>query len=763
MKQGVIGIVLVLVGVTGVARAQDADSDGVLDRSDRCRSTPAGAAVDPAGCASVCDAQAVGPDGFARTLLTELGVGELATFGSKTPPPAGYHPRGSLDPTLPRGLGIVANPERDGFTVFDGDFVTSGVLEEGWGVTVRDLNRNNSSATGGDISGSIVSATCVPTGLCGARGGARVRWQGRDGVTGLFIEQEARILHEGLAVIVHVRLTNNSADAVEVFYLRTIDPDGNHVLNGVAQTRNTIVSQLPPLGAGPEALVSAVHDAALDATITNDAYIALASRHRSAVASHGGVTNRSARDAHVGISTFATAVGDTRNASESINLAFRFDLAAGGRVSFSYVYVMGATPADLADALACAEVDSDFDGVPDALDVDDDDDGVPDLLELPAFAGDPGADSDGDGVADWQDPDSVPGGCADVAVPIGVCDAVPASIDTDRDGVPDHLDLDADGDGVTDTLESGGDDADGDGRPDACVGHSAVGGCESAPGVSLLVASLIDTDGSDGPDLRDLDSDGDGIADNDEAHDVDGDGTADVLRAGADHDGDGIDDAYDPDASGAPVTVPLASFRDADGDGVGDWLEVCGDAYVTGAEVCDTGALRETCSAVCLLAGMQPCTDDAQCDSMICDTTTRTCAPCQDSTSGGVDEGCTSDRPLCIAMSCEVCDDTASGASVDEGCTAALPECDVAMRTCGPCTDPICASDAGTPDAGTEDAGMVRADSGTDAGVDGGLDASTARPVGSGLTCAAGHPPRGGVAPLLLLALLALIATRRRP
>lgn len=759
MKQGVIALVLALLGAAGVARAQDADSDGVLDRSDRCRSTPAGAAVDPAGCASVCDAQVVGPDGFARTLLTELGLGELGTFGSKTPPPAGYHPRGSLDPTLPRGLGIVANPERDGFAVFDGDYVTSGVLEEGWGITIRDTSRNNNSATGGDIRGSILSATCLPTGLCGARGGARVTWQGRDSVTGVLVEQEALILHEGLAVIVNVRLSNTTADALEVFYLRTIDPDGNHVLSGVAQTRNTVVSQLAPLGGGAEARVSAVHDAALDATITNDAYLALASRHRSAVASHGGVANRSARAAHVGLSPFAIAEGDTRNASESINLAFRFDLAAGGSVAFTYVYVMGATAADLADALACAEVDSDFDGVPDSIDVDDDDDGVPDLLELPAFSGDPGADSDGDGVADWQDPDSVPGGCADDARPIGVCDTVPASIDTDRDGVPDHLDLDSDRDGITDTLESGGDDADGDGRPDACVGHSAVGGCESAPGVSLLVTSLIDTDGSDGPDLRDPDSDGDGISDNDEAHDVDGDGAADTVSVGGDHDGDGIDDAYDPDASGAPVTAPLAAHRDADGDGAGDWLEVCGDAYVTGAEICDTGALRDTCSAVCLLAGMQPCTGDAECDSMICDPATRTCAPCVDSTSGGVDDGCTSDRPLCLAMSCEVCDDTATGASVDEGCGADLPECDVATRTCGTCTDPACAFDAGVGDAGAGDAGMPRADAGI---VDAGLDASIARPVGSGLTCAASPAHRGRVAPLLFFAVLALVAVRRR-
>lgn len=463
--------------------------------------------------------------------------------------------------------------------------------------------------------------------------------------------------------------------------------------------------------------------------------------------SYGGFANRSAIDAHSGTPPHVVTVGSVLDNDVAISIAFRFDIPPGDTVRFTYLYVLGESAVD--DALSCAAEDSDFDGVVDAVDVDDDDDGVPDVLEIPVLGHDPGGDSDGDGVADWRDPDTLPGICADTAPPIGVCDATPALFDTDGDDVPDHLDLDSDGDGLTDALESGGTDADGDGRPDACTGHDAMGGCESAPGVSLLVSSLVDTDGGSEPDLRDLDSDGDGIGDRVEAYDVDGNGFPDSAPTGADHDGDGIDDANDPDcatstacaAFDAVVTFPLAAFRDADGDGIGDWLEVCGDAYVASTEVCDTGGASETCTARCLRTGMQPCRDDAECDSGICSAETDTCAGCRDTTTGGVDEGCTAARPVCTGTSCEVCDDTASSANVDEGCDAHLPQCDVATRTCGPCTDPIACAPP-------------------DAGVDGGR--TSGRPVGSGLGCAAGRRPDGRLLAVLALGAALGLARRRR-
>ena len=62
-------------------------------------------------------------------------------------------------------------------------------------------------------------------------------------------------------------------------------------------------------------------------------------------------------------------------------------------------------------------------------------------------------------------------------------------VDTDHDGVPDHIDGDADGNGIPDYLEK---DSDGDGIPDY----------------------IDEDDDNDGiPDIEDDDDDGDGIPD----------------------------------------------------------------------------------------------------------------------------------------------------------------------------------------------------------------------------------------------------------
>jgi len=117
--------------------------------------------------------------------------------------------------------------------------------------------------------------------------------------------------------------------------------------------------------------------------------------------------------------------------------------------------------------------DFDGDGLDDSIDPDDDDDGLDDQTETAdVFAGaDPGEDHDRDGIPDYRDPDywrDVVGdasACPDLIAPIGSCDAYPASIDPDGDGVPAHLNPepegirgqkpipDVDGDGVPDALD----------------------------------------------------------------------------------------------------------------------------------------------------------------------------------------------------------------------------------------------------------------------------------------------------------------------
>lgn len=237
--------------------------------------------------------------------------------------------------------------------------------------------------------------------------------------------------------------------------------------------------------------------------------------------------------------------------------------------------------------------DPDMDGVPAYLDLDSDGDGILDSVEGiadPDMDGEPAfldLDSDGDGIVD-----AIEGHDADMN---GVADAEPVDRDTDGDGLDDAFDPDcadaedcmgtigvpapvqnSDDDAIPDFLD---DDADGDGVPDAfeCGG----GECSNV-------------DGDDFPDYLDTDTDGDGIDDAIEAHDVDGDGVADVVPVGRDTDGDGVDDAFDSDCAAAgdcpdDVIGVIAALPNRDGEGPADWRDNDddGDGILTLQEVMD--------------------------------------------------------------------------------------------------------------------------------------------------------------------------------
>jgi hypothetical protein len=169
--------------------------------------------------------------------------------------------------------------------------------------------------------------------------------------------------------------------------------------------------------------------------------------------------------------------------------------------------------------------DADGDGLPNLSDLDSDGDGVSDLVE----AG--GTDSNADGLTD-NFVDTNHNGLSDSVEPTSGGRALPLP-DSDGDGVDNHRDLDSDGDGISDVIESGGVDANGDGRQDGAdadhdgISELVVG---TAPGGHALPRP--DSDGDGVSDSLDLDSDNDGISDSREGRgDSDHDGIPDSLDA----------------------------------------------------------------------------------------------------------------------------------------------------------------------------------------------------------------------------------------
>lgn len=261
---------------------------------------------------------------------------------------------------------------------------------------------------------------------------------------------------------------------------------------------------------------------------------------------------------------------------------------------------------------SCPDIDDDNDGIPDYVEFDDplalDDHNsntIPNWND-PAYPGyvdnnsdgvndnfDWGADSDNDGIPNFQDTDFWKGWLDTNG------DGINDGSDKDMDGIPNQYDLDSDNDGLPDVVESYGVDTDGDGVIDNYTDTDNDGFSQNVDannaGVSGSGNGLgpqdFDTDGI--PNYLDLDSDNDGIPDIVEASgadsnndakidgfaDTNGDGIADnfvlgtaLLKTGPDGNNDGRADNY-PNKNKDQDFRPNAYDMDSDGDGIVDVIE----------------------------------------------------------------------------------------------------------------------------------------------------------------------------------------------
>ena len=203
--------------------------------------------------------------------------------------------------------------------------------------------------------------------------------------------------------------------------------------------------------------------------------------------------------------------------------------------------------------------DADKDGVADMNDIDDDNDGIPDLIENGGY--DVLGDADSDGINNYLDP--TPGAGMPAFVDTNA-DGINDYYDSDKDGIINNLDRDSDNDGISDVVEAGGADANGDGVIDNYTDTDGDGFSQNVDANNTGEAGsgnglgLPDFDSDGVPNIFDLDSDNDGIPDVVEAYgtDANNDGLLDGL---VDSDNDGWADSVDGDADGDNTVENLAA------------------------------------------------------------------------------------------------------------------------------------------------------------------------------------------------------------
>lgn len=280
-------------------------------------------------CATL-NAQIIDDSGYLLGNFVEIGINPNGHEGALSI--EGDHARYEPDSL---SLGIVANPQMDGWIEYNGDYFMPGTPQNSFGLEIAGSNYANGMAISDEIPGAIIGYWDEDNCLM-------LEWEGE--IEGVILNIKYQLLKDALFYTTEITLTNtNPISLTNVYYFRTIEPDNNQPLNDNYSTTNTIVSQ-PGLDC-KKALVTAEQASPWDSYI---GFCAIGGNFRC---SRGGFVVSNASNIYDGIGGQVGTVGSSLTADQAISLAYKIGvLSPGSTRRFKFATVLSEDA--VADAIS---------------------------------------------------------------------------------------------------------------------------------------------------------------------------------------------------------------------------------------------------------------------------------------------------------------------------------------------------------------------------------------------------------------------------
>lgn len=176
---------------------------------------------------------------YLQDTYIEVGISDCGTHITDNAPPASFA-------TETAGLGIVADPEQDGFTTgtitdYCGDYVMPGSPQEGFAVEYDGtISINDGQCAAGGFMAPDLLGTNVRQVATGTFSGNL--WKGGD-AGGMQVRQFTLVGSGSRSIIHQVVITNGTgSDVSNLYYMRSTDPDNGQPWTGNFTTENAVES-----------------------------------------------------------------------------------------------------------------------------------------------------------------------------------------------------------------------------------------------------------------------------------------------------------------------------------------------------------------------------------------------------------------------------------------------------------------------------------------------------------------------------------------